>query len=325
MTPAIPPLAGPAFAGQVGPPLAAGLLLAAAMLLGTATIAGRTGRRGAGPPAAPTGRGRSRPAPIPPAATGPTLGPADTAVAATGTPLGASGTALAATAVALAGSAVVLAAVVPRLASVVLPAGVGAGAMVLLRALRRDPGRLRHERLLADLPLALDLVAACLRSGATVPAAMETVGGATGGPLGAELVAVARAMRLGSAPVEACQRLLDATRSGAGPAGRRTGWTGWTGWLPGFGAGPPHRPPPRVVLATARALGRAEESGARLATTLSGVAERAREDAHAATIAAARRAGVAAVAPLGLCFLPAFLLIGVVPVVLGSAHGLLPE
>jgi tight adherence protein B len=324
MTPATPPLAGPAFAGQAGLPLAAGLLLAAAVLLGIATTAGRAGRRGAGPPAAPIGRGRSRPARTPPAATGTTLGPSATAVAATGTTLGATGTALAATAVVLAGTGVVLAAVLPRLASVVLPAGVGAGAVLLLRVLRADSGRLRRERLLTDLPLALDLVAACLRSGATVPAAVETVGVATGGPLGEELLAVARAMRLGAAPVEACHRLLDAARGGDGLAGLLTGWTGRTGWLPGFGAGPPHRPPPRVVLATVRALGRADESGARLATTLSGVAERAREDAHAATIAAARRAGVAAVAPLGLCFLPAFLLIGVVPVVLGSAHGLLP-
>jgi hypothetical protein len=34
---------------------------------------------------------------------------------------------------------------------------------------------------------------------------------------------------------------------------------------------------------------------------------------------AARSAGVRAVAPLGLCFLPAFVLVGVVPTVVGLA------
>ena len=38
---------------------------------------------------------------------------------------------------------------------------------------------------------------------------------------------------------------------------------------------------------------------------------------------AARRVGVLAVAPLGLCFLPAFVLLGVVPVVIGLAGPLL--
>ncbi|NJA60175.1 translation initiation factor IF-2, partial [Streptomyces sp. NEAU-H3] len=35
--------------------------------------------------------------------------------------------------------------------------------------------------------------------------------------------------------------------------------------------------------------------------------------------AAARRAGVLVTAPLGLCFLPAFLILGVAPVLLGLA------
>ncbi|MDP9399182.1 MAG: type II secretion protein F, partial [Actinomycetota bacterium] len=40
--------------------------------------------------------------------------------------------------------------------------------------------------------------------------------------------------------------------------------------------------------------------------------------------AAARRVAVCAVAPLGACFLPAFLLLGVVPVVVGAAELVLP-
>jgi tight adherence protein B len=79
-----------------------------------------------------------------------------------------------------------------------------------------------------------------------------------------------------------------------------------------------------MVRAAIMALDRAEMSGAKLAATLTRLADRARDEAHAESIAAARRAGVLAVAPLGLCFLPAFLLLGVVPMVLGSVPALLP-
>jgi pilus assembly protein TadC len=44
-----------------------------------------------------------------------------------------------------------------------------------------------------------------------------------------------------------------------------------------------------------------------------------RSAACAAAEAAARRAGVWVLAPLGACFLPAFLCLGVVPLVLGIA------
>ncbi|MCW2777557.1 MAG: hypothetical protein JWN17_1282, partial [Frankiales bacterium] len=49
----------------------------------------------------------------------------------------------------------------------------------------------------------------------------------------------------------------------------------------------------------------------------------ARAEARSAAEQRARRAGVLAVAPLGLCFLPAFVLLGVVPVVVGLAGPLL--
>jgi pilus assembly protein TadC len=41
--------------------------------------------------------------------------------------------------------------------------------------------------------------------------------------------------------------------------------------------------------------------------------------------ARAQRAGVLIAAPLGLCFLPAFLVLGVVPVVIGLAGEVLPQ
>ncbi|MEY2249068.1 hypothetical protein AB8A21_40145, partial [Streptomyces sp. BF23-18] len=51
-------------------------------------------------------------------------------------------------------------------------------------------------------------------------------------------------------------------------------------------------------------------------------AEARAEWARTAT-ARARRAAVMVTAPVGLCFLPAFLAIGVLPVVIGLAGGLL--
>ena len=51
-------------------------------------------------------------------------------------------------------------------------------------------------------------------------------------------------------------------------------------------------------------------------------AEAGRSDGRA-TAAVARRAGVLITAPVGLCFLPAFLAVGVLPVVIGLAGGLL--
>jgi pilus assembly protein TadC len=64
-----------------------------------------------------------------------------------------------------------------------------------------------------------------------------------------------------------------------------------------------------------RAAVRSADSGAALAGALARVAEDLRADRAAAAEAAARRAGVLVVLPLVLCFLPAFLLVGVVPVV----------
>jgi pilus assembly protein TadC len=77
------------------------------------------------------------------------------------------------------------------------------------------------------------------------------------------------------------------------------------------------------LAAAARALARAAEGGAPVAAAVSRLADDARRRARADGEAAARRVGVVAVAPLGLCFLPAFVLLGVVPVVAGLAGPLL--
>ena len=60
-------------------------------------------------------------------------------------------------------------------------------------------------------------------------------------------------------------------------------------------------------------------SGSALAQGITELAEQSRQDATHAAAAAAERAGVLIAGPLGLCFLPAFIILGVIPVVAGLA------
>jgi Flp pilus assembly protein TadB len=141
-----------------------------------------------------------------------------------------------------------------------------------------------------DLPLALDLLAACLIGGAVPAEAVQAVSAAVPGPCGDRLATVAARLAVGSDPAAAWRALGD----GRGAAG-----------------------------AAARALCRAAIGGAPVASSVQRVADDARRQASAQAARAARRAGVLAVGPLGLCFLPAFLLLGVVPAVIGLATPLL--
>lgn len=160
--------------------------------------------------------------------------------------------------------------------------------VVLNRLVRLLPAAAELRRaamVAAELPLALNLLAACLEAGSPLGPAVGVVGTAMGGPLGNELAAVAVSLRLGSSPEHAWSRLA---------------------------ADPALRP-------VARAVVRVSDSGAALAPMITRVAEEQRARARLAAEAAARRAGVLVVVPLGLCFLPAFLLLGVAPVVIGLA------
>jgi pilus assembly protein TadC len=165
--------------------------------------------------------------------------------------------------------------------------GVVIGVAVALIGRRREPAevRRRRARITADLPFALDLMVACLRAGRPVSGAVEAVAEATGGPLGESLAWVTGQLRLGARP-EAAWSALEADRP---------------------------------LAALARGMIRAELSGAPVADVLSRLADDARHEGRAASSAAARRVGVQAVAPLGLCFLPAFVFLGIIPVVAGLA------
>ncbi|MER5884280.1 type II secretion system F family protein [Streptomyces sp. NPDC001941] len=161
---------------------------------------------------------------------------------------------------------------------------VGAGAVWGVRRWRRRPraGAAQAEAI-RQLPLAADLLAACVAAGAGPREAAEAVGVSLGGPVGGALARAAAELRLGGEPESA--------------------WRGF-GELPGAGE-------------LARCLIRAGTSGAPAAEPVARVARELRAERERAAEAGAQRAQVLITAPVGLCFLPAFLAMGVAPVVIG--------
>jgi pilus assembly protein TadC len=162
----------------------------------------------------------------------------------------------------------------------------GVIAVVAERLLRRavpDEDGATRAALLRDLPAACDLIAVCLAAGVPVPGALAAVGEAAPGPLGGQLRRVAALYRLG--------------------AEARRAWDDV----------------PRELAGLGRAVIRAGESGAAVVPALRTLAADSRAAQRLAAEAAVRRAGIWVLAPLGLCFLPAFLCLGVVPLVLGIA------
>lgn len=184
----------------------------------------------------------------------------------------------------------------------------------LLARLEPRERRVEREQLAADLPMLLDLLASCLAGGAALPAAADAVARAIPGPAGRRLTSVCAALAVGCPPTEAWAALArDAPGSGRvdGSSSDPRAPAGMTA-----DADDP-------LAAAARALGRAADGGAPIAAAVSRLAAEARAEARSRGEQAARRVGVLAVAPLGLCFLPAFVLLGVVPVVAGLAGPLL--
>ncbi|MDF6020248.1 type II secretion system F family protein [Streptomyces sp. JH34] len=176
-------------------------------------------------------------------------------------------------------------------------AGCGAGLLAAYGVRRwwrsargRDPaGHEAEAALIArQLPITADLLASCLSAGAGPREAAEAVGESVAGPVGERLTRTAAEIFLGGEPDEAWRRF---------------------GELPG--AAP-----------LARCLARATSTGAPAAEPVSRLAEEIRAERASAAVARAQRAGVLITAPVGLCFLPAFLAVGVAPVVIGLATGL---
>jgi Flp pilus assembly protein TadB len=165
-----------------------------------------------------------------------------------------------------------------------LVAGV-VGTVAAERLLRRSTDDSRAERAVAarHLPVACDLLAVCLSAGMPLTGALSAVGSAVPGPVGHQLSRMAVLGRLGADP--------------------RRAWADVPAHL---------RPLGRIVE-------RAGESGARAAPALVALAADCRAQTRAGIEAAIRRAGIWVLAPLGLCFLPAFVCLGVVPLILGVA------
>jgi pilus assembly protein TadC len=164
-------------------------------------------------------------------------------------------------------------------------------ARVLATSSSRDLRRRRRvgsEEYL-DPALLLELMAASLAAGSTPAGLVADLLEAVPDGTARFLRPVAAALALGAAPDQAYAPLLDDPRL---------------------------RP-------LAVALGRAGAAGTSAADVLRAAADDLRDERRSAAAAAAHRAGVRAVVPLAVCFLPAFVLLGVVPTLVGAAASLL--
>ena len=176
------------------------------------------------------------------------------------------------------------------------PIGVAAAPAAAVAAwialVRSEPGAVRRERDVAarELPHFVDLFACALRSGAAPHAALAAVVAACPGPTAHRLESALARLRMGVDPVLVWGALADDD-----------------------------------VLATlGRTLSRAETSGSSVADAVERLADELERSSLAAVEDRARAVGVKAAVPLGLCLLPAFLLIGIVPTVAGLLTTLTP-
>ena len=150
---------------------------------------------------------------------------------------------------------------------------------------RAEPAAVRRERerLRRELPHVARLLAAALAAGAAPAVAVQAVADALPGPGGARLASAAARLRLGSDPVAVWGTLAEE------PA----------------------------LAPLARALARGQSSGASVVASVERLGDELARAARAEAEDRARRVGVKAAVPLGVCLLPSFLLIGIVPLVGG--------
>lgn len=192
-----------------------------------------------------------------------------------------------------------------------LLAGAGAGAAALLfmggavgllagpvvglavgHAVRRmEPSRVRRrrEQLEDGLPHAVDLLSACLSAGQEPGRALGQVAAVLDGAVAEELTAIAFRIGLGADPTSVWRSV--SMHPQLGPLGR----------------------------CVARAL----DSGASVSEAMHRLADDLRRESRARVESRARAVGVKAAVPLGVCMLPAFVLVGVVPLVASSMATLL--
>jgi len=165
----------------------------------------------------------------------------------------------------------------------ILGAAAAALSYALLGRLQSATQLRRQARLVAELPQVCDLLVACLEAGLPLRAGAEAVAAGLEGPMAERLAEVVAKVRLGIDEERAWQELA------VEPA------------LSGLG----------------RELARGAGSGVALAGRLRALGLDARREAFAEAEARAKKVGVQSVLPLMLCFLPAFVLLGVLPIVGG--------
>jgi len=153
-----------------------------------------------------------------------------------------------------------------------------------VRGLEPSAVRRHRTRLEATLPQVVDLMSTCLEAGASKTGALVEIADALGPPMAAELTSFVARLQLGADPVTVWAAM--ATHPQLGPLGR--------------------------------ALRRAGDSGSSVSEALARLAVDQRSERRAAVEAKARTIEVSASLPLGLCLLPAFVLIGIVPMVASS-------
>jgi tight adherence protein C len=187
--------------------------------------------------------------------------------------------------------AVVAAAAAPGLGVVLL--GLAAAGLVAARAARRRTVARRLAARVAAAPAVLDLLGAGLLAGLNPHLAVLRVAERAPDALREELAEAAAVLRLGGTPAAALRA-----------AAERTGLD--------------------ELRAAAGALEAAERWGAPPAEALAARAEALRSRARLRADAEAGRAAVRLAFPLVLCFLPAFVLLTVVPTVAGALRTLTP-
>lgn len=148
---------------------------------------------------------------------------------------------------------------------------------------RAEPAAVRRRRdeVRRDLPHVVELFGATLRAGAAPGDGVALVASALPGAAADRLAGVAARLSIGLDPVQVWEGLADDPELG------RLG----------------------------RALARAQASGSPVVASVERLADELAQAARAETEDRARAVGVKAALPLGLCLLPAFVLIGIVPLV----------
>lgn len=172
---------------------------------------------------------------------------------------------------------------------VAAPVAAGVAHRVLAGA-EPTESRLSRRRAARDLSAFVELLAATLRSGAGPAAGLATVCEALPGAVSDRLTAVRSGLALGTAPVQAWGALREDS----------------------------------VLAPLGRAMARAETSGVSVVATVERLADELEHLDLAAAEDRARAVGVRAAVPLGVCLLPAFLLLGIVPTVAGLLQSVLP-